>query len=110
MTDNSGDTGAVRGGDTGAPAEPDKAQPTSRASALFDLRKIIGGMLSVYGVVLIIVGLLDGKKQLDKADGIHINLWTGIGMLVVGVLFLVWSMLTVDAHESGESEAARGRH
>ncbi len=70
MTDNSGDTGAVRGGQTGAPAEPDKAQPTSRASALFDLRKIIGGMLSVYGVVLIIVGLLDGKKQLDKADGI----------------------------------------
>ncbi|WP_127504342.1 hypothetical protein [Actinoplanes solisilvae] len=29
----------------------------------------------------------------DKAEGVRINLWMGIGMLVLGLLFLLWLRL-----------------
>jgi drug/metabolite transporter (DMT)-like permease len=58
---------------------------------LFDLRYVIGALLGLYGVVLVIRGLLDGPEQLARAAGISINLWTGIGLLVVAVVFLVWA-------------------
>lgn len=65
----------------------------SAASKLFDLRYLIGGLMAVYGVVLIIVGLLDSQAEIDKADGIRINLWMGLGMLATGILFLLWARL-----------------
>lgn len=67
--------------------------------ALFDLRLIIGGLFSLYGVVLVIAGFADGKAELNKASGIRINLWAGLGMLVVGLLFLLWMRLTGDGHD-----------
>lgn len=71
--------------------EPKKTQEPRRATRrLFDIRSMIGGILLVYGVVLIIVGLCDGPAAVAQATGIRINLWTGIAMFVVGALFLVW--------------------
>lgn len=113
MSENADDPGSGRGRALSDPAvaETEQAHEKSRASALFDLRKIIGGLLALYGVILIIVGLLDGPKELAKAGGIHINLWTGIGMLIVGALFLTWSMLTDDGHDRAkpQAEAAEAR-
>jgi xanthine/uracil/vitamin C permease (AzgA family) len=63
----------------------------SRSSQLFDLRYLIGGLMSVYGIVLIIVGITDSQAEVDKAAGIRINLWMGLGMLVLGLLFLLWA-------------------
>lgn len=63
----------------------------SSASKLFDLRYLIGGLMGAYGIVLIIVGLLDSKAEIDKAAGIRINLWMGLGMLALGLLFLLWA-------------------
>lgn len=79
-----------------------EAHGRSKASTLFDLRLIIGGLFVVYGAILLVVGLLDGKKEIAKAGGIHINLWTGIAMLVVGLLFLLWSRLGGDGHDRDE--------
>jgi xanthine/uracil/vitamin C permease (AzgA family) len=67
--------------------------PADRSSRLFDLRLIIGGIFAVYGVVLIIAGLADSSAEIDKAAGIRINLWVGIGMLIVGAIFLAWARL-----------------
>lgn len=76
------------------PVEPDSApQPESAASKLFDLRLLIGGLFVFYGAVLIVAGLLASSAELHKAAGININLWMGIGMLVVGALFLLWRQL-----------------
>jgi hypothetical protein len=61
------------------------------SSRLFDLRLIIGAMFTLYGVVLTIVGIADGTSQLAKAGGIRINLWIGLGMLLLGLLFLLWA-------------------
>ena len=58
-------------------ADPDHAD--SQSKRLFDLRVLIAGLFSVYGVILIITGALDGKAALAKASGVRINLWTGIG-------------------------------
>jgi hypothetical protein len=65
---------------------------TTKALNLFDLRRIIGGLFVVYGVILTIVGITDSQKEIDKAAGININLWTGIGMLVVGAIFIGWAL------------------
>lgn len=65
----------------------------SSASKLFDLRYLIGALFTLYGIVLIVVGLFDGSAEISKAAGVHINLWTGIGMLILGLLFLAWARL-----------------
>ena len=63
------------------------------ARNLFDLRTIIGGLFTLYGVVLIVYGILDSQAQIDKAAGVRINLWTGLGMLALGLAFLAWMKL-----------------
>jgi hypothetical protein len=75
------------------------SKPAKKVAALFDLRLIIGALFTLYGIVLIIAGLADGQEELDKASGIRINLWAGIGMLVTGLLFLLWMRLTEDGHD-----------
>ncbi len=67
--------------------------PADRSSRLFDLRLIIGAMFTLYGLVLIVAGIADGSAEIAKASGIRINLWVGIGMLILGVLFLLWARL-----------------
>ena len=65
--------------------------PKSASSRLFDLRWLIAALFGVYGVVLVVVGILDSNAEVQKAAGVRINLWTGIGMLVLSAVFVVWS-------------------
>ena len=62
-----------------------------RAANLFDLRRIIGGVMVVWGVLLIILGATDSTAEANKAAGININLYAGIGMLILGIVFLAWA-------------------
>ncbi|MEU2285976.1 hypothetical protein ABZ614_29265 [Streptomyces sp. NPDC013178] len=71
---------------------------SATAARIFDLRRIIGGLFVVYGVIVTITGLTDGDAAIDKAQGININLWTGLGMLLLGIFFLVWLKLRPAAH------------
>jgi prolipoprotein diacylglyceryltransferase len=64
--------------------------PKSAAARLFDIRVLIGGLFTLYGVMLIVAGFFTSDAQLSKASNININLWLGIGMLVLGLLFLLW--------------------
>jgi hypothetical protein len=70
--------------------EDPSSAPKSAAAELFDLRVLIGGLFTLYGVVLIIAGIFASPAEIQKAAGININLWMGIGMLIVGLLFLLW--------------------
>jgi hypothetical protein len=58
---------------------------------LFDLRRIIGGLFVALGLLLAILGLFDSQEEIDKAAGVNINLWAGLGMLALGLVFLVWA-------------------
>jgi hypothetical protein len=63
------------------------------ARNLFDLRTIIGGLFTFYGVFLTILGIFDSQAHIDKAAGVRINLWTGLAMLALGLAFLTWMWL-----------------
>ena len=90
------------------------SEPKSAASKLFDLRYLIGGLMALYGLVLIVVGLFDSPAEIDKAAGIRINLWMGLGMLAVGLLFLLWARLrplrlgTPDTGDTGPAGRTTG--
>lgn len=72
----------------------DKTEPRSAAGSLFDLRTVIAVLFGVYGVILTLLGLFgDDPEQLAKSGGVDINLWTGIGMLVVAAIFVTWQRL-----------------
>src|SRR4051812_49508504 len=75
-----------------------------RAANLFDLRRIIGGLFTVWGVLLIILGLTDNPIEANKAAGININLYAGIGMLIFGLLFLLWAFTRPLGEELVEGE------
>jgi len=88
--------GAARGGARAA-----------QAANLFDLRRIIGGVFVVWGVLLVILGVTEGDAEIAKAADVNINLWAGLGMLVLGALFLVWAFtrpLSEELRETGEEE------
>jgi hypothetical protein len=66
----------------------------SAASKLFDLRFLIGGLFTVYGLMLTIAGFFTSDADRAKAADININLWLGIFMLLIGIFFLVWARLS----------------
>ena len=79
--------------------------PRSAAAKLFDIRLLIGGLFVVYGVLLTVSGFFTTDKERDKASGININLWLGLGMLVVGGLFLLWRKLNPIEVEPNPTDA-----
>jgi hypothetical protein len=84
---------------------PQAEAPKSAAARLFDIRLMIGGLFVVYGVMLTISGFFTSDSERKKAADLNINLWLGIGMLIVGILFLVWfkvNPLKVEAPDDAE--------
>jgi hypothetical protein len=77
-----------------------KEMAQSAASKLFDLRIMIGGLFTFYGIALIIYGFFTSPEEIAKAAGIHMNLWLGLGMLLLGVVFLLWARLSPVVHEA----------
>ena len=59
---------------------------------------MIGGLFLVYGVLLTVYGFFTSDAELKKAAGININLWLGLGMLVLGRLFVLWLKLAPLQH------------
>ncbi len=77
--------------------------PASKAR-LFDVRRIIGGLFVIYGVLVGAIGVFDSPAQIDKAQGVNINLWAGLGMLILGGLFLIWQWVRPAEVPSGGEE------
>jgi len=69
-------------------------QKTVRKAGAFDIRVFIGSLIGIYGVVLVLVGLFGmNDAQLAKSDDLNINLWAGLGMVLVAVGFITWARL-----------------
>jgi hypothetical protein len=81
----------------GASGEPEPRSheeelEATRAANRFDIRRLIGGLFLLYGVVLTIAGIVGSSHVKHKAAGINIDLWTGIGLLVFGGLMIFWAL------------------
>ncbi|GGU90268.1 hypothetical protein GCM10010260_25820 [Streptomyces filipinensis] len=81
---------------------------SATAARIFDLRRIIGGLFVLYGVIVTITGITDSRSAIDKAQGVNINLWTGIGMLLLGIFFLAWLKLRPVAPQQLPPEGSPG--
>lgn len=63
-----------------------------KTAGAFDVRSIIGMLLTAYGVILTLMGLLADTGE-DKTGGVNANLWAGLALLVVGLGFMAWARL-----------------
>jgi hypothetical protein len=85
----------------------------STLAALFDLRSVIALLFGVYGLVLTVLGLAaTSPADLEKAGGVALNLWTGIAMLVLAAVFVLWVWLrppvVPSASEVADAESRPG--
>lgn len=80
----------------------------SAAAKLFDIRLMIGALFVVYGVILVIYGFVITPAELAKAAGININLWLGLGMLVLGGVFLLWAKLAPTEANKTDADGSAG--
>ena len=73
-------------------AMSDEGETQSASGRLFDLRELIFGLFLVFGIILVVAGIFDSQAEIDKAAGVRINLWAGIGMILLGLVFLAWRL------------------
>ncbi len=65
-----------------------------RKAGAFDIRNFIAMLIGLYGVILVIAGLIGpSEAELAKTGGLNINLIAGIGMVAVAAVFLLWARL-----------------
>jgi hypothetical protein len=76
---------------------------TARAANRFDIRRIIGGVFVIYSLILIALGIFGSSHIKNKAAGINIDLWTGLGMLIFGALMIFWALTRPTVPESPET-------
>jgi hypothetical protein len=76
-----------------------------QATNLFDLRRIIGGLFLLYGIVLTILGIFDSSAEIAKAAGVRINLWAGLGMIAFALFMIGWAALRPLSRQIADVEA-----
>ncbi len=86
---------------TGATDEEEIA--AARAANRFDIRRIIGGVFVIYSLILIALGIFGSHHIKNKAAGINIDLWTGLGMLIFGALMIFWALYRPTVPEPPET-------
>lgn len=53
----------------------------THSAGAFDIRNVIGALMLVYGAILTVMGVIGNRD----------NLWVGLGLLLVGVVFVAWA-------------------
>jgi len=84
------------------------AHRAARAANLFDIRRLIGGLFVIYGVILVVLGIGDSQAEIDKAAGINMNLYAGLAMLAFGLLMIAWALLRPLSAELDSEEPGGG--
>ena len=64
----------------------------AKAANRFDIRRLIGGLFVLYGLILTALGIFGSHHVKNKAAGINVDLYTGLGMLVFGGLMIFWAL------------------
>lgn len=73
-------------------AKSTESESVQKAGA-FDIRTFIAMLIGTYGIVLVVMGLFStSDEDLAKAGGLNVNLWAGLGMVIVAAAFQAWAM------------------
>ena len=68
------------------------AETKKKTAGAMDIRSIIGMLMGTYGVILTLMGIF-ADPETDKTGGVNANLWAGLALLAVGVIFIGWARL-----------------
>jgi len=93
---------------TGGSSEPrsdEQEREAARNANRFDIRRLIGGVFILYGLIMTLLGIFGSTATKHKAAGININLWTGLAMLVFGGLMVFWALARPVSTERPEPES-----
>ena len=63
-----------------------------KKASLFDVRTIVGALMTIYGVILVLVSFGTSDAEKAKSDDINANLWVGLALLVFGLGMLAWAI------------------
>ena len=85
--------------------DPEEAR-NWRLAKMFDLRTFIGVLFVIFGVLVIIPGIIADPADIEKAAGINLALWVGGFMLLLGVIFLAWVLASPPPPITKEEMAA----
>jgi hypothetical protein len=83
-------SGAAQPPSVGRTEEEERA--AARQANRFDIRRLIGALFVLYGVILLVLGIAGSAATKHKAAGINVDLWSGIGILAFGALMLLWAL------------------
>lgn len=68
--------------------------PAPHKAGAFDVRNVIAGLVGFYGIVLIALGLFaDTAVERAKTGDVNANLWAGLAMAAMAIVFFVWARL-----------------
>ncbi len=87
-----GEERVVRPDEPEAQLSEEEELEAARQANKFDIRRIIGGVFLVYGILLTVMGIVGSHHTKTKAVGINIDLWTGIGMIIFAVIMVTWAL------------------
>ena len=84
------------------------AERAAKAARLFDIRRLIGGLFLIYGAILTVLGLGESDASIAKSADINVNLYGGIGMLIMSACFIAWALWRPLGQDEEPSEPAGG--
>ena len=70
------------------------------------------GFFGVTGLILLVTSFTTSTADKAKADGVNLNLWTGLGLIVIGAALIAWAVtrpIVVDERELEADKAAAER-
>jgi NADH:ubiquinone oxidoreductase subunit 6 (subunit J) len=79
--------------DSDAPDSDEQEVHEATLANRFDIRRLIGAVFVVYGVILTALGIFGSEHVKNKAAGLNIDLWAGLGMLVFAAVMIAWALL-----------------
>ncbi len=76
-----------------------------------DIRLPVGAIFTIYGVLLVVYGLVSGDLEArHMINGINVNVWSGAGMFVFGVVMLLLARRAPSGPRSTADGPAGPRH